>query len=63
MDGFTDRHVDFRERKIKETRRSGKENNEHPVCRFSPDKEKCRRFVERLKEASDNIDRDRRHRP
>jgi len=29
----------------------------HPICANAPDQEKCERFVERLSEASDNIDR------
>lgn len=45
--------------------RSAEENREpeshskavHPVCQFAPDKQRCERFVERLTEASDNIDR------
>ncbi len=29
----------------------------HPMCENAPDKEKCESFVERLDEASNNIDR------
>jgi|GEM_PF-5729430 len=29
----------------------------HPICEGAPDKEKCEAFVERLIEASNNIDR------
>ena len=28
----------------------------HPMCENAPDKEKCETFVERLEEASNNID-------
>ncbi len=29
----------------------------HPICEGAPDQEKCEQFVERLSEASNNIDR------
>ena len=29
----------------------------HPICEFAPDKDACGKYVERLSEASNNIDR------
>lgn len=36
---------------------SAAKSDVHPMCENAPNKEKCEEFVERLDEASNNIDR------
>lgn len=39
------------------TTRDATPNASHPICQGAPDQDKCELFVERLAEASNNIDR------